>query len=95
MPEAPWTLDPIWWITAVELPVLAGLFLLIWRIHRELERELDRLAGGLMDFKLDVAKNYASQAALKETERRLTDHLARIERKLDRFGHLGNASGPD
>jgi hypothetical protein len=76
----------MWWITAVELPVLAGLFVLIWRIRRELESAIGATADDLADFKLDVAKNYASQAALKETERRLTDHLVRIEQKLDDFG---------
>jgi hypothetical protein len=75
----------MWWITAVELPALAGLFLLIWRTRRELEKSLGETAHDLAEFKLDVAKNYASQAALKETERRLTDHLVRIEHKLDRF----------
>jgi hypothetical protein len=76
----------MWWITAVELPTLAGLFVLIWRARRDLERAIAETAGNLADFKLDVAKNYASQAALKETEQRLTDHLVRIEQKLDDFG---------
>lgn len=80
-----WTHGLMWWITAVELPAVAGLFLLIWRTRRELDRSVGKTADDLADFKLDVAKNYASQAALKETERRLTDHLVRIERKLDSF----------
>lgn len=81
-----WPPDLMWWITAVELPALAGLFVLIWRARRELESAIDETAEDLADFKLDVAKNYASQAALKETEQRLTDHLIRIEQKLDDFG---------
>ena len=80
-----WTHGLMWWITAVELPAVAGLFLLIWRTRRELDRSVGKTSDDLADFKLDVAKNYASQAALKETERRLTDHLVRIERKLDSF----------
>ena len=80
-----WTLDLVWWITAFELPALAGLFLLIWRTRRDLEKTIGEAADDLADFKLDVAKNYASQAALKETEQRLTDHLVRIEHKLDGF----------
>jgi hypothetical protein len=80
-----WPLDLVWWVTAVELPALAGLFLLIWRARRELESAIGETADHLADFKLDVAKNYASQAALKETEQRLTDHLVRIEQKLDDF----------
>ena len=81
-----WAPDLMWWITVVELPALAGLFVLIWRARRELESAIGETAEDLADFKLDVAKNYASQAALKETEQRLTDHLVRIEQKLDDFG---------
>lgn len=80
-----WSQDFMWWITAVELPALAGLFFLVWRTRRDLERAIGRTADDLADFKLDVARNYASQAALKETEQRLTDHLVRIEHKLDSF----------
>ena len=80
-----WTHGLMWWITAVELPAIAGLFLLIWRTRRELDSSVGKTAHDLAEFKLDVAKNYASQAALKETEQRLTDHLVRIERKLDSF----------
>ncbi len=81
-----WTHDLMWWMTAVELPAIAGLFLLIWRTRREVDNSIGKTAQDLSEFKLDVAKNYASQAALKETEQRLTDHLVRIERKLDSFG---------
>jgi len=91
----PSTLDLIWWITAVELPVMAGLFWLGWRTRRDLETALDDArheadAGiayvreKLSAFKLEVAKSYASISYLKEVERRLTHHLLRIEDKLDR-----------
>ena len=83
-----------WWITVVELPAMATLFWLIWRARRdadtalddcrlELETGLQFLRDGLSAFKLEVAKNYASIAYLKEVERRLTDHLVRIEEKID------------
>ena len=89
-----WTLDIIWWITAVELPVLAGLFLLIWRTrhevfsglesqHRQADGALEQLREQLAAYKLEVATTYASIPALKEAERRLTEHLVRIEMKLD------------
>lgn len=82
------------WITAFELPALAGLFWLAWRIKRDgeaalarlaarLERELDRLREALAQHKLDVATGYASLAALESVEERLTAHLLRIEAKLD------------
>lgn len=89
-----WTIDLIWWITVVELPALAGLFWLIWRSRRESDTALDDtrhefetslvfVRESLSAFKLDVAKNYASISYLKEVERRLTDHLVRIEEKID------------
>ena len=85
MSEVSWTHDLMWWITAVELPAIAGLFLLIWRTRRELDNKVGMAIRDLAEFKLEVAKTYASQAALKETEQRLTDHLVRIEHKLDSF----------
>lgn len=75
--------DSLWWITAVEIPVLAGLFLLIWRQRQEQAAALELLKDELAAFKLEVAKSYASTQALKDVEVRLTAHLVRIERKLD------------
>lgn len=83
-----------WWITVFELPVMASLFWLIWRTRRdtdiafddtrhEFETSLQFLREALSSFKLEVAKNYASISYLKEVERRLTDHLVRIEEKID------------
>ena len=75
--------DSLWWVTAVEIPVLAGLFLLIWRQRQEQAAALELLKDELAAFKLEVAKSYASTQALKDVEVRLTAHLVRIERKLD------------
>lgn len=88
------TLDVVWWITAVELPALAGLFWLIWRTRRDaadatvdIRHDVDMAVGHLREtlaaYKLEVAKTYASIPYLKEVERRLTAHLIRIEDKLD------------
>ncbi|MCG8507907.1 MAG: hypothetical protein MI741_01645, partial [Rhodospirillales bacterium] len=93
MPDA-WTMDIVWWITAVEIPALAGLFWLAWRNRRDadtalektrsdMESRLGRLRDTLSAYKLEVAKSYASIAYIKEVEKRLTDHLVRIEDKLD------------
>ena len=87
-------LNLIWWITAVEIPALAGLFWLGWRNRRdadaavddakyEFETGLTYLRESLAAYKLEVAKSYASITYLKEVERRLTAHLVRIENKLD------------
>ncbi len=87
--------DLIWWITVFDLPAMGGLFWLIWRTRRDgeqavghvqdlLERRSNQLREGLNGFKLEVAKNYASHNDLRDLEERLTQHLLRIEAKLDR-----------
>ena len=91
----PVTFDPQWWIGAVELPILGGLYWLIWRIRQDTSRDIESnrrhaesgdtaLRESIADFKLDVAKSYASVASLNDVERRLVSHLQRIEAKLDR-----------
>ncbi|WP_417827747.1 hypothetical protein [Thalassospira sp.] len=88
------SVDVIWWITAVEIPVVASLFWLHWRMRSELlgraedqrarhEKDVADLREGLAAFKLDVARNYVSIPYLKDVEKRLTGHLLRIEAKLD------------
>ncbi len=98
-----WTLDLIWWITAVELPALGGLYWLNWRNRRDADAALDvlrrqaetglgALREALAAYKLDVATSYVSIPYLREVEARLTDHLIRIETKLDRSaGLMGGA----
>ncbi|PWC34185.1 hypothetical protein [Azospirillum sp. TSO35-2] len=77
------SLDLAWWITAVELPVMGGLFWLIARTRKDADSGLDDLRDSLAAYKLEVAKTYVSFATLKDVEQRLTDHLLRIENKLD------------
>lgn len=98
------TLDLIWWISAVDLPALGGLFWLILRTRRDTDQQLDaarrladagdtRLRESIADFKLEVAKSYASLANLNDVERRLVAHLLRIEAKLEH--HVLNPAGDD
>ena len=98
------TFDPIWWITAVELPALAGLFLMIWRTRRDAQHDLEQVTHRLdavdvgtreqlSAFKVEVATTYASIPALRESEGRLTAHLVRIEKKLDGLGFGRQALG--
>lgn len=86
--------DLTWWITAVDLPALGGLFWLVWRTRREAESSVQHLREvidarnsqmreALAGFKLEVAKSYASITDMKELEVRLVGHLLRIEAKLD------------
>lgn len=92
-----WTINGVWWITAVELPVMAGLFWLVWRSRQDADREIDatrhqldhglaRASEALAAYKLEVAKSYASITTMKDVEKRLTQHLLRIEQKLDGGG---------
>ena len=89
-----WTINLIWWISAVEIPALAGLFWLIWRNRKDSEATLSQQGQlinqtslqsreSLSSYKLEVAKSYVSIGYLKDVERRLTAHLLRIEAKLD------------
>ncbi len=84
----------IWWITAVELPALAGLLAFIWRTRKDsdesfrilremLETRNSQIREAIAAYKLEVAKTYASNGDLKELEARLVAHLLRIESKLD------------
>lgn len=66
------TIDLAWWITALELPILAGLFIRIEKLKEDLART-----------KLAIAQSYASRVHVRELEERITSHLLRIERKLD------------
>lgn len=86
--------DLAWWITVFDLPAMAGLFWLIWRtrqesggavdnLHALLGQRCDQLREALNAFKLEVAKTYASHNDLRDLEARLTNHLLRIESKLD------------
>ena len=91
------SINVFWWITAVELPVLAGLFGLFLKLKRDFFNDVEGMRKmcssrhtimreTLSAYKLEVARSYASIDALKETEKRLTSHLLRIEQKLDRTG---------
>lgn len=89
-----WTLDLAWWVVAVEIPALAGLFVMTWRARQDAAQRMDEMdhrvdmglgqaREALAAYKLEVAKSYATVGTLKDVERRLTEHLIRIEAKLD------------
>jgi len=82
-----------WWVAAVEVPVISGLFWILNRYRKEADDKLDRIRSitetnyiqvkeALSGYKLEVAKSYASINSLKEVEKRLVEHLLRIEEKL-------------
>lgn len=85
----------VWWITAVDIPVMSGLFWLVLKtrhesedavdvLHETLEVRSSQLRESLSAFKLEVAKSYASVTDMKDLETRIVSHLLRIESKLDR-----------
>ena len=58
----------------------------------ELHRRIDALHERLNIFELEVARNYVTLDHLKDVERRLTDILRRIERRVD---DLANNRNPE
>jgi hypothetical protein len=88
------TISWIWWISAVELPVIGCLFWLIHhgrreserallKVYREIQGNLSIVLDNLAHSKLEVARLYATIADLKDVEKRLTDHLVRVETRLN------------
>ncbi len=88
-----WTISWVWWITAVEVPALGCLFWLthharreaeraLLRVYREIQTNLSMVLENLAQSKLEVARLYATASDLKDVEKRLTDHLLRLESRL-------------
>jgi hypothetical protein len=85
----------IWWVTVIDIPVIAALFTLYWRGKKDIDTQIDhlnrlldtrhsQLRDSLSTYKLEVAKTYSTQAELRALEGRLVSHLLRIESKLDK-----------
>ena len=80
-------------VAASDASSFGAIAWLFWKRHPDHERMLDRLRQACLDetrdlchalaeFKLEVARGYASIGYLKDVENRLTAHLLRIEAKL-------------
>lgn len=100
-----WTINWVWWITAVEVPALGCLFWLVLHGRRESERNLLRVYSdiqgnlntvleNLAESKLEAARLYATVAHLKEVEQRLTDHLLRLDERIA-YALSGQPPSPD
>ena len=87
-------IEPTWWITAIEAPIVAALFWMIHGLRKDLheridrsdlrkEEAVDRTREDLSEFKLEVARHYVAQPLIRDVDRRLSAHLLRIEAKLD------------
>ena len=90
----PISMDIIAWITTIEIPILTAVIAYAHRaknqfekrlehIHDDLSVDINSVRSALMNYKLEVAQKYASIAYLRDVEARLTNHLIRIEKKLD------------
>lgn len=77
-------------ITMIEIPVFASLFSLLFKQRKDTENAIGVCKDALSDFKVHVARNYASASALKDVENRLTEYLLRIEKKIDRLEDTRN-----
>ena len=96
-------IEPTWWISAIEIPIAAGLFWMInglrqdfqSRIERSDHREseaVSRTRDELAEFKLEVARTYVPLSLIRDVDRRLSQHLLRIEAKIEEGTRLG--AGP-
>ncbi|WP_439580080.1 hypothetical protein [Elioraea sp.] len=86
-----------WWIRVIEIPILVGLFKMMWDIKKELITRIERvehrqvetaarLREELAAFKLEVARGYVPIQMMRELDRRVSLQLMRIEEKLDVLG---------
>ncbi len=91
------TFNILWWISVIEIPIIASMFRTMkinrdetdnnMKIYQSATTEnLRDLSKQLFEYKLFVAQNYASIAYMKDIEKRLTDHLLRIEEKIQSAG---------
>ncbi|MCB4823276.1 hypothetical protein [Roseicella aerolata] len=87
-------IEATWWITAVEAPIVAALFYMIHGLRRDLHDRIDRAdqresdavtrtRDELAEFKLEVARAYVPLSLIRDVDRRLSQHLLRIEEKLE------------
>ena len=97
-------IEPTWWITAVEAPIVAALFWMIHGLRRDMQERIERAdereneAVGraredLSAFKLEVARSYVPLPLIRDVDRRLTAQLLRIEAKLDASLHVAALRG--
>ncbi len=98
----PIQIEPLWWITAVEVPVVAALFWMIHGLRRDMQERIERgdqrdsdaltrTREDLAQFKIEVARTYVPLSLIRDLDRRISDHLIRIEEKLEEVSRAGIA----
>ena len=86
-------IEPTWWISAVEAPIVAALFWMMHGLratcttgsnaHQRESEVVTRTRDELAEFKLEVARAYVPLSLIRDVDRRLSQHLLRIEAKLE------------
>ncbi len=90
----PLELPPSLIVTVVQTKLLIALFWMLHGIRRELDRRIERgdlrqtdglarTRDELAAFKLEVARTYVPLSLMRGVDQRITDHLIRIEDKLE------------
>ncbi len=85
-------------VTVVQTKMLIGLFWMLHGIRRELDRRIERgdlrqtdglsrTRDELAAFKLEVARTYVPLSLMRGVDQRITDHLIRIEAKIEEVAH--------
>lgn len=86
--------DPVTWVTAIELPVVGGLF---WMVHGLRQQIADRIESGerrdsaeigrlreeFASFRFDVARGYVAVEVARDMERRLALGIGRVDEKVE------------
>ena len=87
-------IEPTWWISVIEVPVVAALFRMIYMLKQDIQNRIDRgdardseavsrTREDLAEFKLEVARTYVPLSLIRDLDQRLSSHLLRIEGKLE------------
>ena len=95
-------IEPTWWISVIEVPVVAALFRMIYMLKQDIQNRIDRgderdseavarARDELAEFKLEVARTYVPLSLIRDVDRRLSQHLLRIEAKIEEGSRLGAA----
>ena len=87
-------IEPTWWISVVEVPVVVALFRMIHGIKQDVQNRIERgdtrdseavarAREDLAEFKLEVARAYVPLSLIRDVDQRMSSHLLRIEGKLE------------
>lgn len=90
------TIDPSlrWLMDVLEAPIAVAVVWMLHRIRTDLDKRVDtadsrhsdglsRTRDDLAAFKIEVARTYVPLSLIRDVDRRLTEHLVRIEERLD------------